>query len=128
MSGMNRAERRRAERRAPRRRRSPGGHQHTNLPVIPGVIPENTAEWRQTALDQAHEDLPKVPGTRIAVKVFTVGKAFASLTVLGYTAEQLAMLKAKVDQAVADGAPDPHVVVAFREPHDGFESPTGGAA
>lgn len=86
-----------------------------NLPVVPGVIPENTQEWRQTALDQAHEDLPEVPGTRVRVRVFTIGKGFASLAALGYSAARLSLLRASVDRAIADGAPDPHIAVAFRE-------------
>lgn len=39
-------------------------------PMVPGVIPADTPEWRAAALAQAHEDTVYVPGTVVHVLIY----------------------------------------------------------
>lgn len=57
-----RAEHRRAARAAAR-------HDY-QVPIVPGLMPEDTPEWRQVAMDQAHEELPQIPGTKVVLYFF----------------------------------------------------------
>lgn len=103
---MNRAERRRHR-----------GHQHANLPVLPGAIPANTAEWHDIAMQQAHEDLPYVPGTQVRVLVYKPEDGYQALLDRGWRPDQIDQLRRHVEHMAAiHDESDPHVTIAMRVP------------
>jgi len=84
------------------------------VPVLPGIIPELTDEWKQLAMDQAHEDLPDIPGTQVVIHFFTLDEGYRRLAEAGWSDDQLAQLRV---HAAEIGGPDPHMAIATREDH-----------
>ena len=84
-----------------------------NVPVCPGIIPDTSDEQLQRALAEAHEVLPRIPGTRVCVVHFPPVEGFERLRQVGYGDEAIEMLRGLLAEQ-----PDPHtarIVVCYRE-------------
>ena len=90
------------------------------VPVVPGVIRDGSVEALREALDEAHQSLPLVPGTR--VEVVTYERA-AGLRVV----EDMFGLRAAVIIAVGldREGPDALVVLAMRVPFSWHRTQAG---
>jgi hypothetical protein len=64
-------------------------------------------------MDQAHEELPFLPGTQVCLAFFAIDDGCRALAEAGYTPTQLQHLR---DHAASIGGDDPHIVVASRQP------------
>lgn len=100
-------------------RRAHRGHTTTHrpadapVPILPGVLPDLTDESQQRAMDQAHEDLPHIPGTQVRIFIVPLDDGPDRLRELGYTPAQIDRWLEHVATVAGD---DPHMVLSTRMP------------
>lgn len=66
------------------------------MPLVPGVIPNDSDEWKRRAMDEAHEVLPYIPDTRVAVGLIRPDAAGLALVEKVFGAEGLELVTGKL--------------------------------
>lgn len=84
------------------------------LPFVPGVLPDDSAESLDLAMHEAHELLPWVPGTAVTIYHWHPIEGYERLRELGFTEESIAAVMA----LVAERGPRARVTLACRKPHE----------
>ncbi len=89
--------------------------------VVPGVLPDGTAESLEVAMAEAHDALPAIPGTRVHVALWPRREGLAQVAE-HFGPEAVQLITERLDEL------GPEAVITFcsRIPHSW--TPAGGAA